>query len=75
VIAARRTCRIDRLLVQQAPDDDAAPGLTRLGIGRAQLVGNTLAVRAQADVVDPAETVQIISANRCGHGVNRLYCP
>jgi hypothetical protein len=75
MIAARSACRIEWLLVQQTPDDDAAPGLARLGVGRAQLIRNTLAIRAQTDVVDPAETVQIISANWCGHGVNRLYCP
>jgi hypothetical protein len=75
VIATRRAGGIHGLLVQEAPDHDAAPGLARLGVGRAQLVGNTLAIRAQTDVVDPAETVQIISANGCGHGVNRLYCP
>jgi len=64
VIAARRTCRVDRLLVQQSPDHDAAPGLARLGIRGAQLVGNPLSIWAQADVVDPAKTVQIIGANR-----------
>jgi hypothetical protein len=75
MITARGACRIERLLVQQAPDHDAAPGRPRLGVGRAQLVRNTLAIRAQTDVVDPTETVQIISANGCGHGVTRLYCP
>jgi len=33
VIAARRACCVDRLLVQQAPDHDAAPGLAGLGVG------------------------------------------
>jgi len=72
VIAARACGGIDRFLVQEAPDNDPTPVLARLGVRRAQLIGDALAVRAEPDVVDPAKAIEVISANWWGHGVPRL---
>jgi hypothetical protein len=72
VISARACGGIDRFLVEEAPDDDPAPVLARLGVSPDQLIRNALAVRAEPDVVDPAKAIEVIGANWWGHGVPRL---
>ena len=65
--------RLDLLLVEQAPDHDAAPVLARARVRPPEAVGDALAVAAQPDVVDPAKTIKVFGANRARHGVNGCY--
>src|SRR5438094_1280569 len=59
--------RLDRFGVEKAADDDTGPILSRRRVRPADLVGDALAVGAEADVIDPAETVKIFGRERGGH--------
>src|SRR4029077_17507663 len=52
-VAPRPRGGVDRLGLEQTPDDDPAAILARLAVGPAQLVGDALPVPAEPDVVDP----------------------
>src|SRR5215831_17572690 len=47
-------------------DDDAAVVLPRVGIGPGHLVGDLVPGWAQADVVDPAEQIEVFGGQRAG---------
>src|SRR6266851_3915513 len=72
VIPPRTRRGVHRLRLQEAPDDDAAPILARLGVRPAELVSDPLPIRAQPDVVDPAEPIKIFWDDRSGHPVSRF---
>ena len=54
---------------------DAASVLARLAVRPGKLVGDTIAVGTQPDVVDPTKTIKVFRANRPGHGDPRCYQP
>jgi hypothetical protein len=57
VVAPGAGGRIHRLWIQEATNHDPAAVLAALRVGPAQLICDALAVRAEADMVDPAKTV------------------
>ena len=72
MISPRTGGGVHRLCLEQAPDDDAASILARLGVRPAQLVRHSLAVRAEPDVVDPAKPIKVFWDDRSGHPVSRF---
>jgi len=72
VIPPRTRRCVHRLWLQQATYDDAAPILARLGVRPSELVSDPFPIRAQPDVVDPAEPVKIFRDDRSGHPVSRF---
>ena len=67
MIPARRARRLDRLGLEQLADDDAAAILPRLGVGPSELIGDTLAVAAQPDMIDPAKSIEVFGSDGGGH--------
>jgi hypothetical protein len=58
VVALSDTC-LDRLGIEHPADDDAALVAACLGIRPPQLVRDVFTARAKADVVQPAEPVDV----------------
>ncbi len=72
VIPPRTRRCVHWLWLQEATYDDAAPILARLGVRPSELVSDPFPIRAQPDVVDPAEPVKIFRDDRSGHPVIRF---
>ena len=72
VVAKDAGGRLHRLRVEQPADDDTTSILPGSRVCPAHLVGDTLAVRTEADVVDPAETVEVFGGDRGGHSDPRM---
>src|SRR5207302_975227 len=69
VITPRSAGGLRRLRLEEAPDHNAAAILAGLTVRPAQLVGDSLTVRAEPDVVDPPKLEEILGDNRSGHPV------
>jgi hypothetical protein len=49
--------RLNGFRIEKTADDDAVSSLPGVGVGPGDLIGDTLTVRAQTNVVDPAKSV------------------
>ena len=72
VVAKRAAGWFDRLGVEQAADDYAAPVLARARVRPADLVRDTFAVACQANMVKPAKTKEILRREGPSHPVPRM---
>src|ERR1700686_1327294 len=69
----RRAGGLDRLGLEQLPDDDPAAILSRLGVSPCELVCDAFAVATQPDMIDPAKSIEVFSCDRSRHGAARCY--
>src|SRR6202022_1571308 len=67
VVATRAGARRERLRIEQSPDHDAALVLPRSPVRPADLICDSLAVSSEANMVYPAEQIEIFGDYRSGH--------
>jgi hypothetical protein len=64
---------LDGLRLKDAPNHDSAAVLARIQVGPPNLIGNSLTIATQPDVVDPTKSIKIFGTNWAAHGVSRCY--